>query len=134
MYQHTYHEPGGGPASCLIIVSLLTKVWIGVRISDIIISTVSMVVALRRMLWVHKALPKRGFVIINRRCMRFWVIVTVPTAESRYDRTRVILSRLHCTMCTYNMAAATLNLDSNDVTVALSIECGIDVYVNLTHI
>jgi len=31
-------------------------------------------------------------------------------ALSRHGKTRVILSRLHCTMYTHNMAAATLNI------------------------
>jgi len=42
----------------------------------------------------------------------FWIIFVVPSvAVRRYSRTRVILSRLHCTMYTHNMGA-TLNIDS----------------------
>ena len=54
----------------------------------------------------------------------FWIIFVIPSsALNRHGRTWVILSRLHCTMYTHNMAAAALNIDllSNDVVVTVSI-------------
>jgi len=66
------------------------------------------------MLWIWKAYICLHEALYNQLIdgVRFCVSSVVPRATvSRHRRTQVILSRLHCTMYTNNMAAATVNID-----------------------
>jgi len=82
------------------------------KCGNVFISTV--VVLRRHVVGIESIVVAWGFI----RRMFFWVTCVVPSATvSRYGRIRVILSRLHCTIHTHNMATAILN----NVIVTLSI-------------
>jgi len=70
------------------------------------------------MLWVLREVLYNHYLIDG---LYVWTVFVVSSAavSCRHDRTGVISLRLYCTMYTHNMAAATLNLANDNVTLSI---------------
>jgi len=73
--------------------------------SHVIVSTISMVIALLRYVVCLES------TVVIRMFLDYY-FYSSSAAVSRHNRTRVILSHFHCTVYTHNMSAATPNINS----------------------